>query len=484
MASKPSFESLRAEYELLFSQAAIRPERRFEVDAVLRRITAPQAMTQYRAVEVVTGVPWHVVGIIHNLEASSDFRKHLHNGDPLTAKTVRVPRGHPKKGDPPFSWVDSAIDALRLKSLDKWTDWSVAGIAYTLEGYNGWGYRLYHPHVKSPYLWSFSTIYSSGKYVEDGKFLDAAVSRQCGGMTALLALANAGTIQLVRPAEPAETAPPFVTPFVDAQGSPLLAPSDPPRFPGRLLRAGSRGAEVELLQRRLLELGLRDIGGADGVFGDRTEWAVRQFQARSVDIAGRPLEVDGVVGPRTWNALFGVTAAPAASPGPSDEFTVELLRVASAEIGVREEPPGSNRGTRVDEYLSRIAPSLLGEPWCMAFVYWCFDEAARALSRPCPAPKTAGVHSAWRAAQDMRGAHIVTTAQAVRDPSLVRPGMVFFIDTGGGRGHAGIVADVEGTGLVTIEGNTNDSGSREGIGVFLRTGRRISGINLAFAAFA
>jgi hypothetical protein len=74
--------------------------------------------------------------------------------------------------------------------------------------------------------------------------------------------------------------------------------------------------------------------------------------------------------------------------------------------------------------------------------------------------------------------------QAKADPSLVVPGMVFYIDTGQSSGHAGFVADVIGGTLVMIEGNTNDGGSREGIGMFHRTKRKIKDISIGFAAFA
>ncbi len=58
----------------------------------------------------------------------------------------------------------------------------------------------------------------------------------------------------------------------------------------------------------------------------------------------------------------------------------------------------------------------------------------------------------------------------------VRPGMVFTLDTGGGKGHAGIVEDVDGARgtLLTLEGNTNNGGSREGYGVFRRRSRKIA----------
>ena len=72
-----------------------------------------------------------------------------------------------------------------MHDLDKWTNWTISGIAYVLERYNGFGYRLNHPQVKSPYLWSFTTIYTAGRYVADHQFSDTSVSKQCGGMALL-----------------------------------------------------------------------------------------------------------------------------------------------------------------------------------------------------------------------------------------------------------------------------------------------------------
>ncbi|MFE8602218.1 peptidoglycan-binding protein [Archangium violaceum] len=64
----------------------------------------------------------------------------------------------------------------------------------------------------------------------------------------------------------------------------------------RALRLESRGPEVADLQRKLLEAGF-DAGVADGVFGRRTEVAVKAFQQ------SRGLVADGIVGTRTWTAL-------------------------------------------------------------------------------------------------------------------------------------------------------------------------------------
>ncbi len=64
-----------------------------------------------------------------------------------------------------------------------------------------------------------------------------------------------------------------------------------------LLKIGSRGIYVQLLQSVLNRLGY-GAGDVDGIFGVRTENAVRRFQ-RTVGIT-----VDGVVGKNTWNALM------------------------------------------------------------------------------------------------------------------------------------------------------------------------------------
>lgn len=62
------------------------------------------------------------------------------------------------------------------------------------------------------------------------------------------------------------------------------------------LRKGSTGTAVRDLQKALDRAGF-DPGPIDGIFGARTERAVRAFQKT------RKLTVDGIVGPRTWAAL-------------------------------------------------------------------------------------------------------------------------------------------------------------------------------------
>jgi hypothetical protein len=155
------------------------------------------------------------------MEASQNFKAHLHNGDPLTARTVQVPAGRPKKGKPPFSWEESAADALAMRGLGVKTDWSLSGMLYQLEGYNGWGYRLHHPHVLTPYLWSFSNHYTSGKYVADGTWSDTAVSKQCGAAVLLRRLAELHQIEFPDQPRPTAESSPLVVSYATTKSSDL-----------------------------------------------------------------------------------------------------------------------------------------------------------------------------------------------------------------------------------------------------------------------
>ncbi|WP_428420232.1 hypothetical protein [Methylibium sp.] len=248
--------ALRAEYEQLFNTCDLRPERAAEVEALMQRVLASQ--TRYRQVEAATGVPWHFVAVTHQMESGGRFDRHLHNGDPLTARTRQVPAGRPKAGQPPFTWEASAADALALHGLPGSTDWSLASLLYETERYNGFGYRLYHPQVKSPYLWSYSTHYSAGKYVADGRWSDSAKSAQCGAATLLRRLVERGHIT-----------------FVD---QPPPTPNDAPLVVGYAARRPTAAATIE--QAIQLQRWLNGFAGifvkVDGWPGTKTSDAYRQ----------------------------------------------------------------------------------------------------------------------------------------------------------------------------------------------------------------
>jgi lysozyme len=64
-----------------------------------------------------------------------------------------------------------------------------------------------------------------------------------------------------------------------------------PKYPGKLIKEGSRGKHVEKVQKK---------AGAkvDGIYGDETEAKVKAYQKK------HGLVVDGVVGPKSWKKMF------------------------------------------------------------------------------------------------------------------------------------------------------------------------------------
>jgi hypothetical protein len=254
-------------------------------------------------------------------------------------------------------------------------------------------------------------------------------------------------------------------------------------YPGRLIKIKERDKPtVEAVQRRLNELGCGPVE-VDGDFGKQTEGAVKLFQARFPDAQGQPLKVDGQIGALTWEKMFGTKTVPVTNIAAGDLLT-SVIEIARTQIGIMEQPPGSNRGPEVDKYITCCGLDPAGRfAWCATFVYWCFDQAAQKLNRRNPAVKTGGVLAHWNKAAHASGATRFTNLKAKNNPSLIKPGHIFVMDYGRGIGHTGLVEQVQGGKLVTIEGNTNDGGSREGVGVFRRAQRKIANINKGFIEY-
>ncbi len=147
---------------------------------------------------------------------------------------------------------------------------------------------------------------------------------------------------------------------------------------------------------------------------------------------------------------------------PASDLALKAVWHALGEIGVREEGPLPNRGPEVDQYLTTVGltPSAGNYPWCAAFVFWCFTRAANDLGGiPVKCPKTASVFRMLELAAGYRSQNAT-------------PGAIFVIDHGAGKGHTGLVVAVGPQNLVTVEGNTNAEGGREGNCVAVRVRRR------------
>ena len=151
---------------------------------VAARLVAPAAKAIYQSVEKQTGVPWHFIAVVHERECSQSWLHSLAQGDPWNAVSRHVPAGR----GPFASWRDAAIDALVhcAPYAAHNTDWTVGGTLAQLEEYNGLGYA--GRGVPSPYIWSGTNQYVSGKYVRDGVYDAHAVDQQLGCAGLLMAM--------------------------------------------------------------------------------------------------------------------------------------------------------------------------------------------------------------------------------------------------------------------------------------------------------
>jgi lysozyme family protein len=254
-----TFESLKSEYDNLWATMKVRPDRAAAVDAIACRLMLNYA--RYQAAERTTGVPWFVIAAWHNRESDADFSTQLAQGDPLDRRSVNVPSGR----GPFDTWEEGAKDALvTLKHLDQIKEWTPARICYETERYNGFGYR--NRNVKSPYLWSFTNHYTSGKYVADGDFKSYAVDKQCGAIPVMKSLMAMGGVKdtdtgsVGKPPPPAQPSTGWLTSmwaaflawvrhktvFADNDPDPVLPADKPTDLAGRIVAAmRKRGFKVD-----------------------------------------------------------------------------------------------------------------------------------------------------------------------------------------------------------------------------------------------
>tara|TARA_R100001509_G_scaffold75301_1_gene42106 strand:+ start:447 stop:1067 length:621 start_codon:yes stop_codon:yes gene_type:complete len=181
------------------------------------------------------------------------------------------------------------------------------------------------------------------------------------------------------------------------------------------------------------------------------------------------VSADGVDGPVTWNAILARLSTKS-DPVPQGDIPKKMVALAREEIGVSE-VDGSNCGPRVDEYKAAtwLDPDK-GWPWCAAFICWLVREAIEGEDVKFKRPRTAGAwdFENWAKQQDGKGVDL-------RKPSNedIKAGDIVVFSFS----HIGLaVKDIDSSGyVITIEGNTNGAGSREG-GSVLQKKRHVSKI--------
>lgn len=137
-------------------------------------------------------------------------------------------------------------------------------------------------------------------------------------------------------------------------------------------------------------------------------------------------------------------------------FRPKIDEVYISQIGRMENPLGSNWGHPVEEYLRSVNTNIPA-PWCAAFVHWCLDSAGIKNTITAYSPS----------AQNKKNLVYYQSHQLKE----VQPGDVFTIYFVSMKriGHTGFIGRQISSSIVeTIEGNSNDGGSREGVGVYKR----------------
>lgn len=133
------------------------------------------------------------------------------------------------------------------------------------------------------------------------------------------------------------------------------------------------------------------------------------------------------------------------------------LEVAHSQLAVREEPPGSNRGSRVDYYNQLVGlpvpadPLKPGHPWCCSFQHFIHRACGRWF------PRTAQVH---RFAE-------IAAAHRLPPGAVPRPGDIGVHFSNAEHGHITMLNRGVDDAWEDISGNTDPKGSRNGWGVFL-----------------
>lgn len=165
-----------------------------------------------------------------------------------------------------------------------------------------------------------------------------------------------------------------------------LADPGKPGGAGPLLRRGFRGEAVKAMQRRLADLGF-DPGPSDGIFGPLTEAAVKAFQS------ARHIDVDGIVGPQTWNELGIHVDADVQLPDPGSSLEIgqegematvqgKLMTPGTARAFVAMARAASRDGITLRIESAYRSDERQAELWAEALQKYGSPEAARKWVAP------------------------------------------------------------------------------------------------------
>lgn len=135
-----------------------------------------------------------------------------------------------------------------------------------------------------------------------------------------------------------------------------------------------------------------------------------------------------------------------------------LKQTYSGEIGVKE-ASGKNDGEKVEQYLNSVGLGK-GYSWCAAFVKWCMLQCGISSTITAWSPSAHNSKNLVYFRQQTLKSFNAGDVFTIWYPSLKRIGHTGFYDAPAGEDM-----------IYTVEGNTNDGGSRNGDGVYRRKRR-------------
>ncbi len=132
---------------------------------------------KYKIVSRRAKLPSQLIAAIHFRESSCNFKTYLHNGDPLGKRTIHEPKGkYFTKFTPAAVDALSDKDSFRKKYKLKARSKDIVAMLSFAEVYNGLGY--YNRDLISPYIYSGTNIYKSGKFTSDGVYDSSVKDKQ------------------------------------------------------------------------------------------------------------------------------------------------------------------------------------------------------------------------------------------------------------------------------------------------------------------
>ncbi|MFN3232352.1 MAG: peptidoglycan-binding domain-containing protein [Alphaproteobacteria bacterium] len=229
----------------------------------------------------------------------------------------------------------------------------------------------------------------------------------------------------------------------------------------KTIKRGTRGARARLVQELLFLSGSRIA--IDGDFGPATQKALSEFQERE------EINTTGSANKKTFDKLT-LPLRRALTPIDNAGDDLGAVAVAYAQQHLAEHPVeagGDNMGPWVRLYMKgNDGPSWY---WCAGFVFMILRQASDTLGVKMPLVPTFSCDViALRGKEEQ--CFVPERKVGSGDAGEVKPGDIFLSRrTPWDWTHTGLVTSIGAETMETIEGNTNDEGSRNGYEVCART---------------